>query len=392
MALAAGSDSFSLTPSSASYKINQTFTVTVKSNGSDPYNTVNAVINYDKSKLQFVSTDMSGDFDFPVNNSNGNGTVTLTAGLLNANPTGDATTFTGTHTVGTVTFKALAGSGSASLTLGSGSKIWQPTNSSSPPYVVNVWNGNTKAATYSLTGGSTNTNTNSNTSSTNKNTSTSTNKSKTGSTTKKSSKTANNESTGSTEKSPTGYIVAVKVTGTSAKSLQASDVTIDGQPANYYSQTDSTASFVGIVAGTHTVDVNADGKKTSKEITVVPGPAATVQQFNIDLGSSTSAALKPALTALIALLLIALLIGGGKGLSRKIKQHNDLSRHFPSVAPNDTKATTGNIPVKEATVSSMTAKPGKTDNPMSKTVEPTTKVDNLNNGSRSWNDQKAHNG
>src|SRR5665213_3173941 len=134
--LAAGSASLSLSPASGTENINSTFTVGVYENG-DNVSAVTADMSYDQLALSLVSAACGGAFSSTIQASGSGGSGTLSC----YTPPGSVVV-SGNQEVGTVSFKALAGSGSASLTFGSGSEI---ANNG-----TNLWNGSTAGGNYTL--------------------------------------------------------------------------------------------------------------------------------------------------------------------------------------------------------------------------------------------------
>lgn len=110
-AFAAGNATLSLSPSSGSYKKGATFAVTIHENsGSTQVNAVEADLTYSTSKLQFVSIDTnSSAFDIGARGIGGSGSVEISRAKSGGSLTGD-------QIVAKVNFKALAGSGSTSIT------------------------------------------------------------------------------------------------------------------------------------------------------------------------------------------------------------------------------------------------------------------------------------
>jgi hypothetical protein len=134
--LAVGSATFSLSPSGTTVNVHTVFGVTIFENGTD-VNVVTADLNYDASKLEFVSIDASGSaFPNAVSASGGNGAVSV------SRYTNPGTTVSGNQKVATVNFKALAGSGSTAVSFAGSSKI--ASNGS------DIWNHAPTSATYSF--------------------------------------------------------------------------------------------------------------------------------------------------------------------------------------------------------------------------------------------------
>ena len=119
----AASGSLTFSPSSGSYTVGNNFTVTVQENsGTDPANTVDAVVNFPAS-LQFVSDTTVAPFSFnPATDTASGNSVHITRAQL-------GTSSTGAQTVTTITFKVLS-AGSAPVSFGAGSDILSATDSS----------------------------------------------------------------------------------------------------------------------------------------------------------------------------------------------------------------------------------------------------------------------
>jgi hypothetical protein len=141
---AAGSAIFSLNPSLATENIGSTFNVAVYENGNgSAVNTVIANLSYNQSQLQFVSAVCAGDFNAQyITPSGGSGSVSITC----ATP-GGSTAPTDNELAGVITFKALVGSGSSTITFATSSSILAADGHGTP-----IWNGDTttSSATYSL--------------------------------------------------------------------------------------------------------------------------------------------------------------------------------------------------------------------------------------------------
>lgn len=137
-AVAAGSATLSLSPSSGSYLVNNTFDLTIKENsGTETINAVQAKLTYDAAKLEYVNVSSTGKFQSGPS-SGGNGVVTF-AGLTIGSVTGD-------QNVAIVTFKVLANSGTTAVNFATpGSNVVRV-----PDYVDIL--GSTSGGTYTLTG------------------------------------------------------------------------------------------------------------------------------------------------------------------------------------------------------------------------------------------------
>ena len=136
---AAGSASLSLSPSVSSVNNGASFSVSISENGNgSAVNVVTAKLSYNPSLLQFVGVNCGGLFANSVSPSGGAGSVTLTCYTA----AGSAAP-TDSQYVGSVNFKALAGSGSATVSSASGTIV--ASNS------TNVWNGALASSTVALT-------------------------------------------------------------------------------------------------------------------------------------------------------------------------------------------------------------------------------------------------
>lgn len=272
---AAGNASFILSPSSGSYNRNSNITVTININtGSDTANVANLYINYDASKLQFVSINNSGTaFDTQVDNVGGSGTVHISRFQIGS-------PVSGTKRYSQVTFKALAGSGSSSLTLGTNSEILSATDAS------NIWNESTTGATFSFktpasssSSGSGGTSSSAKPSTPAKTTPAKPSSTSTPQTDKTKEDTASDKAEAS--KAPTGYLVNIKVVDGDGVPVVDQVVELNNQSA----KTDATgvAGFPGVPAGSYEVSVGAEESgKTLASITVSDStPANEVQQFEV---------------------------------------------------------------------------------------------------------------
>ncbi len=275
---AAGTASFSLSPSSGSYNINTNFTVTVYENsGSDAVSAVEADLAYDQAKLQFVSTDTSTSaFDVSSVSSGGSGYVNF-----QRSKTG---TLTGNQIVGKVTFKALLGSGTTSVTFAPSSAISTSGN-------TNIWDELTTGGTYTMTTPApvSDSSPSVGTTSSSSPSAGSVAKSKPSSTTADSSSGAEAEKNNSSESvvanndsTSTSYLVSVKIVNSKGKPQVGIDVALGSN----YAKTDSTgvASFSGITPGSYKVNVQG-GKIMGDSTIVVDGTKSTkqVQHFELKL-------------------------------------------------------------------------------------------------------------
>jgi hypothetical protein len=112
----AGPASFSFSPSSGTYGVGQTLTVTVSANSPDPFNSANATINFDKDLLSVTNVSKSSSafslWAVEPSSSASAGTVSFEGG--------NTTPLSGKKTILVVTFKTLK-EGKAALSFGSGS-------------------------------------------------------------------------------------------------------------------------------------------------------------------------------------------------------------------------------------------------------------------------------
>ena len=107
----AATGSIYITPASSSVQNGSNVTVSVRVNPGATVNGVQATLNFDTTKLQYVSASTSGSgFGVQLQQTQSGGTVTMVRGDLSGGVSVDSL-------IETVTFKALVGSGSSSLTL-----------------------------------------------------------------------------------------------------------------------------------------------------------------------------------------------------------------------------------------------------------------------------------
>jgi Bacterial Ig domain len=113
---AASSDKMYLSPSSGTHTVGSTFSVAIRENSNtDQVNTVEADLTYPTSKLQYISTSLSGTaFGITAVKTGGSGSTSTQLGTMSS--------VTGDKLVATVTFKVLA-SGSGSVTFASSSQV-----------------------------------------------------------------------------------------------------------------------------------------------------------------------------------------------------------------------------------------------------------------------------
>lgn len=112
----AASASLYLSPSSGSETDGSIFSVSIHENsGSTKVNTVQANLSYPASRLSVSSVESSSAFNITAQNSWGNGSIRIARG---AQPS-----VSGDQVVATIVFKALAASGTASVSFTSGSEV-----------------------------------------------------------------------------------------------------------------------------------------------------------------------------------------------------------------------------------------------------------------------------
>lgn len=137
-AYAAVTAPLSLSASASSVVQGGTVTVYVYENsGSEPVNAVQANFTYPASSLQYDSISNSSAFGVVAQNSGGSGSVSIARGTISP--------VTGQQLVASVTFTALASSGSAALAIAAGSEVV----SSTPPN--NIVNGTSSGTSIALT-------------------------------------------------------------------------------------------------------------------------------------------------------------------------------------------------------------------------------------------------
>lgn len=130
--LAAGTASFSLSPSRASVAQNETFSVGIYENGTN-VNAVTAKLTFDASKVQFLGIDASSSA-FPNGIAETNGVTRYSNG---------GTVVNGSAYVAAAQFKVVAATGTATVSITAGSKIASGG--------VDTWNGAASATSVQLT-------------------------------------------------------------------------------------------------------------------------------------------------------------------------------------------------------------------------------------------------
>ncbi|HEY4963593.1 MAG TPA: cohesin domain-containing protein [Candidatus Saccharimonadales bacterium] len=141
-AYAAGGDQFYISPSSGSYQNGNNFTVTVTESSTDPINSLQANVNFDVSKLQFVSISSGSAAGSPFTNVN---QATVSGSQVQIGESVQPGTQTGQHNVATITFKVLGGGNTSTvLSFDPSSGMFDPVSSQA------VWGGSTTGATFTL--------------------------------------------------------------------------------------------------------------------------------------------------------------------------------------------------------------------------------------------------
>lgn len=297
VAQGAGSATLTLSPNSGSRNINTNFTVTIYENsGSDTVNAVQADLNYDSSKLQFVNLDFGNSaFDLAIVGSGGGGNVTIQRAKTGA-------PLAGSQIVAKITFKALVGSGTASVTFAGSSVLYRSTDN------ADIWNHNSTGATYSFTKPKakpkpTAPSSSSNTTPTNENPSsnTTTSTASTPNVEEQKAKPSKPVTVSPSTSATSGYLVAVKVLDSNNQAVEGATVTLDGKTAT--SDATGIAGFVGVKSGEHEITAESD-KGSVKGIIVVSDnkSPSEVQQISLNLASKNPLLLPLKITSGLVLL------------------------------------------------------------------------------------------
>jgi hypothetical protein len=325
---AVGTATLSFSPASGSYTNGSTLSVIIHENsGATGINTVESDLAYNPSQLQYVSSTMSGNFDFSPQNSGGNGLVCIVAGKL-------ATALTNDQIVATVNFKVIS-SGSSVITFVNGKN--NCSNGSTGSAIItqvgnqNIWNGVITAGSYTLkspsppdaAGGTANISSNPSSSSTTNSSGSTSSPTSSGSTSPSTPSGANTANTNTPTKltTPTtnnsGYLVAIKIVDANNLLLKGVKVTLD---ANHSAVTDSTgiASFTNIKPGKYTVKAVVNGKTITKQIEVKNQAPLNVQQFIVKGSTKLSSVTKLILIGLVTVIVLFLV---GFGLWRRLRSH-----------------------------------------------------------------------
>lgn len=156
---AAGTATLYLKPSSATVTVNTNFSVQIRVNvtgtanggGPEKTNGVTAYLNYDTSKLQWVSNSLSGNaFGLTAENKAEGGVVKISVAR---NPGEDGVS--GDNLVATVTFKAKVSSGSTSVSFALNSQVASSVSKDGSGFNLNIL-GTKTGGTYSFKGTTTN--------------------------------------------------------------------------------------------------------------------------------------------------------------------------------------------------------------------------------------------
>lgn len=132
-----GTSRYTLTPATGTYAVNAIIPLTVKVSTSDNVNTVVANLTYNDNQLDFMSIDTSGGtFTDCIRNRGGSGVVSINCGLPGTTATGNDLK------VAIVNFKVTA-TGSSTISMASTSAVYKDN-------AVNVWDGATIGANYTL--------------------------------------------------------------------------------------------------------------------------------------------------------------------------------------------------------------------------------------------------
>lgn len=254
---AAGSGTISLSPSSASVDKDKTVTIVIQAASDEEYNTVQVDLSYDQAALEYVGMDGAGSaFDSPLPSNGGGGSVQVVRG--------STVGLTGSKKVVSVNFKALAGSGSSSVSVVGSSLILRSSDSQ------NVWNGSVSSSALSFV---------------------------TPSTPTTPAKIVPKKTTPApviaddvpvpvaAATTTEGYLVAIQVFDYNKKGVEGVVVDMDGKKVT----TDAygIASFTNVQAGEHTVKALG----VTKKIVVAEGDGTATQSFTVtqgEIGKKTS--------------------------------------------------------------------------------------------------------
>lgn len=285
-AFAVGDAYFSLSPSSGSYTVGNSFTVTVyeTSSAGDNTNAAQANLSYNASLLQFNSSSL-GAFTLCTNNGGGGGSVSVACAA--------SSTQSGTQAVVSVSFKVIA-SGTASVNLTSGSDIDSTSGSS-------VWDGALKSASFNLSAPATSSgSTGTKTSATPKTTSPTPAPAPTPTPPTPSPTTT--QQPGGASNQQANAAVTIIVTDTNGKPVKNAKVTLDGK-TTMYTDAEGKANFAVETAGSHSVEVTAPGKKPyHTNVTLAANESVPLE---LQLTSASSNGLLYGIAGVVGLLLVA---------------------------------------------------------------------------------------
>jgi len=250
---------FSLSPSSGSYTVGNTLTVSISetSSASDDTNAVGVDLSFPSSLLTYSSSTLTGPFTLCGNNTHTSSTVSVACVASAAQ--------SGTKAVLSVTFKVkAAGTASVKMTNGTDTGIDNTSGTSVWDGVLRSGSFTLKSATTQSSGGSTGS---SGTTSSIPTSSGSTTTKPSTTTTKK--KTTAQTATKSTTQ-PLGSL-SITVSDDEGGRLVNALVVLDNQQKSY-TNASGIANFAGVKSGNHTVTVTAAGQKQySATVTLSPG-------------------------------------------------------------------------------------------------------------------------
>lgn len=261
--LAAGDAHFSLSPSGGSYKNGSTLVVAISETSTSGDNTdaIQANLSY-SSSLTYKSIVLTGPFTLCGQETGGGGAVSIGCASTTAK--------SGTQSIAKVTFSVAGKSGTAKVSMTSGSDIDGTSGNS-------VWNGGLPSASFSLKSATTTTKkssptTSSGSSSGSSKSSGSSNTTKPSTTPKASAKS--HATTHSTSSKPSATPVAtpatlpaasltITVTDSQGKPIKGAKVVLNNHYSEY-TNSQGKAGFTGINGGSYTVSATASGKKSAQ--------------------------------------------------------------------------------------------------------------------------------
>lgn len=123
-----------LSVAGGSHSVGSTFSVPVYVNSADPFNVVTANTSYDGSQLQFLGSRCGSAFGITADSS----ANSITCGVNGGG------SVVGTQLVASISFKALAGSGSTAVSIAPGSGVYSANDNS------DLWNGASNSAGISF--------------------------------------------------------------------------------------------------------------------------------------------------------------------------------------------------------------------------------------------------